>query len=92
MELIQGHIWELGIGMVTVLGGINAFFVAKLIGKIDDNATIVQESSKQLAILSEKVQGLSDIHNRVITLEKSVAVLEYVIKTSSERRSSDDHK
>lgn len=83
MDGLQSHIWEVGIGIISSLAMINAYFINRLIKKIDESSTIVSDSSKQIAILTEKVQVLSDMQHRLTSLEKQVAIFEYIIKKGS---------
>lgn len=66
-------------GIVSTLGMANIYFIIRLIKKIDDTSVVVSESSKQMAILTEKVQTLSDMQHRLTAIEKQVAIFEYVM-------------
>lgn len=88
MDAFQSHVWEIGLGIISALGMANAYFITRLIKKIDENAVIVADSSKQMAILTEKVQTLSEMQHRITALEKQVAVFEYIIKRDDRDKSS----
>lgn len=81
---MDGHLFELAIASISVLGSINAYFISRLIRKIDESAEIVKDFKKELAVLNEKINSLSDVQHRLVILEKQIAVFEYVIKEKKE--------
>ena len=76
---MNDQIFQLLIGLVCTLGLINAFFIQKLIKKIDESSESVRDFRRDMAHLTEKVQQIADIAMRLAILEKEMAVLTYVI-------------
>lgn len=73
--------WQILVSIITMMGSANAFFIVRLIKKIEESAEASKEVKKDLSHLSEKVKELTDLSARMFILEKQLAVLEYVVKT-----------
>lgn len=71
---------KLGMGLISLLLGVNAFFVIRLVKSIDKSNERSEKLENQMAVVMAKVDQLPDLYTRLATLEKLVAVLEYVLK------------
>jgi hypothetical protein len=67
--------------------GLNAWFVNRLVKKVDEASKISEKVSLQQnmlmekhTVLSERVRELSDLSHRVHLIEKQHAVIEYVLR------------
>lgn len=69
--------FQIAVGLITALGSVNAFFISRLVRKIDDSTVAVSEFKKDLQHMSEKLSSLSDLSGRIIELEKKIVLLEY---------------
>lgn len=76
--------WDLlvkaGMGLISILLAANAFFIVRLVKTIDKSNERSENLEKQMASVMEKVAQLPDLYLRIVTLEKQVAVFEYVMK------------
>lgn len=68
-----------GIALLTVLGGINAFFIKGLISKIDkvDRATTKYE--EQIIQLKQSIEMISVFIKELSDLKSEVAVIKYAL-------------
>ncbi len=69
---------------------LNAWFINRLVKKVDEGSKISERVASQQntlmerhAALSEKVRELSDLGHRVLLIEKQYAVIEYVLRGQS---------
>lgn len=76
--------------------GINAWFINRLVKKVDEACDISERVASQQnalmekhAALSEKVKELSDLSHRVLLIEKQHAVIEYVLQSQNRQSSLD---
>lgn len=84
MNVNASEAWQIILGIISLVGAANAFFISRLVTKVDE-AVRSNESLKQtVAILSSKVDQLTDLQQRVISLEKQVTLLEYIAQKKSE--------
>lgn len=88
MEKIDPVFMEMIAGLITILGSVNAFFIARLIRKIEESSIAVIDFKKDLQHLHEKISELSNLTGRFIELEKKIAILEY--KSSRPSRGKSD--
>lgn len=76
--------------------GLNAWFINRLVKKVDEATKVSERVASQQntlmekhAALSEKVRELSDLSHRVLLIEKQHAVIEYVLQSSGRQSSLD---
>lgn len=77
---------DLFLAVVTTLGSLNAYFIQRLVKKIDESAENVREFKIQLSHVNEKVSQIADLYTRLNVLEKQLAVLEYVFTKQDHQR------
>lgn len=80
MESLPAIVWQLLIGMVVLLTGATSFFVIRLITKVDENTHVTSEFAKELSALRVQVSSISEISQRMLSVEKQIAVFEYILK------------
>lgn len=71
---------EIGLGLISVLLTVNAWFIVRLIKSIDKSNEKSDNVEKQIAVVMSKIEQLPDLYHRLVALEKQVAVFEYVLK------------
>lgn len=79
-EMMEAHIWEILFGAISILGTLNAFFISRLVKKIEFSAVSITEFKRDLFHIQEKINELSNFHLRLSVMEKNIAVFEYVLK------------
>lgn len=87
LDLMDQIVWPAIGSVITVLLAANGYFVARLVKKLDEaSATSVKTSGEvaELKIdikhLNEEVAKLTDVYQRLVTLEKQVAIFEFIIR------------
>lgn len=78
--IMEPYMWQVGVAVIGVLGSINAYFISRLISRIDKSSEVGEESARQIAALRIKVEQLSDMSHRMTVIEKQMAVFEYLLK------------
>lgn len=74
---------KIGLAIVSALLGVNAFFIVRLVKSIDKSNERSEKLESQMAVVMTKVDQLPDLYIRLVTLEKQVAVFEYVMKNGN---------
>jgi len=69
--------YSTAVGLISVLLGVNAFFISRLVKKIYDSSDSVLLFRRDLHHMSEKIENISNMYGRIIELEKKIAVLNY---------------
>lgn len=74
--------WYLGvaIGLITMLGVLNIFFITRLVRKLETSSDSVRDLQSEVKHLSEKISMLSDVFSRLARLEKDMALIQFVME------------
>lgn len=80
--MINDFAWYIGVGsaIISTLGALNIFFIVRLVKKIELSAETIISLRGKVDSLSEKIIMMGGIHDRMIQVEKDLAVLQYVAK------------
>lgn len=74
--------WYLGvaIGLISMLGVLNIFFITRLVKKLETSSDSVKELQSDVKHLSEKISMLSDVFFRLAQLEKDMALIKFALE------------
>lgn len=74
--------WYIGVGsaIISTLGALNIFFIVRLVKKIEMSAETIIGLRVKVDSLSEKILAIGGLHDRMMQVEKDMAILQYVAK------------
>lgn len=67
----------IAIGLVSMLGVLNVFFIVRLVKKLDSSSDNVKELQIEVKHLAEKISALGNIYDRIAKIEKQIALIQY---------------
>lgn len=70
--------------VITSLGLANAWFIRGLIQKIEASSQAVHDMRKDLLHLQEKIAEISDLSRRIVTIEKQLTLLEFIVRKDTQ--------
>ena len=65
--------------LISALISFNIYFIKQLAVKIEQSANDVRDFKKDIQYLNEKIGALADLNARVLKIEKTTAVLQFMM-------------